>query len=73
MKKVGLIIFVIGVLITIFTGVNYVTKEVVLDAGRLNVTRDVNHDFSWSPFFGIIILTIGVAIFVVGIRKDKGK
>ena len=41
MKKAGLIIFAIGIVITIFTGLNYTTKEVVLNSGNMNLTRDV--------------------------------
>jgi hypothetical protein len=72
MKKAGLIIFAIGVIVTIFTGLNYTTKEVVLNSGNMNLTRDVEHGFSWSPVIGIIIMLIGVAIFVRGYNQQKG-
>lgn len=72
MKKAGLIVFAIGIIVTIFTGLNYTTKEVVLNAGDMNITRDVNHGFSWSPFIGVAIMIIGVAIFVRGYNQQKG-
>lgn len=71
MKKAGLIIFAIGVVVTIFTGLNYTTKEVVLNSGDMSITRDVNHGFSWSPVIGVIIIIIGVAIFVRGYSQQK--
>lgn len=71
MKKAGLIIFAIGIVITIFTGLNYTTKEVVLNAGDMNITRDVNHGFSWSPIIGVIIMIVGVAIFVRAFSQQK--
>ncbi len=71
MKKAGFIIFAIGLLVTIFTGLNYVTKEVVMEAGELSITRDVNHGFSWSPLIGVAILIIGAVVFVVGFKKQK--
>lgn len=71
MKKAGLIIFAIGIVVTIFTGLNYTTKEVVLNSGNMNLTRDVNHGFSWSPVIGVAIMIIGVAIFVRGYSLQK--
>jgi hypothetical protein len=71
MKKAGLIIFAIGIIVTIFTGLNYTTKEVVLNSGNMNLTRDVEHGFSWSPVIGIIIMLIGVAIFVRAYSLQK--
>lgn len=72
MKKAGLIIFAIGMIVTIFTGLNYTTKEVVLNAGDMNITRDVEHGFSWSPVIGVIIMLIGVAVFVRGYNHRSG-
>jgi len=71
MKKAGFIIFALGLLITIFTGLNYVTQEVVVEAGNLNITRDTSHGFSWSPLIGIAIMCIGVGIFVGGFRRKS--
>lgn len=71
MKKVGLIIFAFGLLVTIFTGLNYVTKEVVINSGDVSITKDVNHGFSWSPLIGIAILTVGVILVVLGFKRQK--
>ena len=40
MKKAGIIIIVIGLVITLITGFNFVTKEKVLDVGELQITRE---------------------------------
>ena len=71
MKKAGLIILVFGLLITLFTGLNYVTQEVVMEAGDLSITKDRNHGLTWSPLVGIVVMILGGAIFVAGIRKDN--
>jgi hypothetical protein len=70
MKKAGFLIFAFGLLITIFTGLTYVTKEVVLDAGDLSIPRDEGHAFTWSPLIGIGIMLIGGAIFITGVKRD---
>ena len=67
----GFIVFAIGLLITIFTGLSYVTKEVVVNSGDLSLTRDVNHGFSWSPLIGVAVMIVGAVIFAAGFRKQK--
>lgn len=69
MKKAGFIIFAIGIVITIFTGASYVTKEVVIESGDLSITRDASHGLSWSPLIGVGIIILGVAIFIAGLKK----
>lgn len=71
MKKTGFLIFALGLLITIFTGLTYVTKEVVVDAGDLSITRDEDHVVTWSPLVGVVVMLVGGAIFVSGIRRDR--
>jgi hypothetical protein len=71
MKKTGFLIFAFGLLITIFTGLTYVTKEVVVDAGDLGITRDQGLAFIWSPLIGVGVMLIGGAIFVAGIKRDR--
>jgi hypothetical protein len=71
MKKAGLIVFAIGLLITVITGINYVSREVVVESGDLTLTRDVNHGFSWSPVIGIALMVVGGMIFISGFRRQK--
>ena len=70
MKKAGVIIFAIGILITIYTQISYVTKEVVLESGELSITRDATRGFSWSPLIGVCLIILGVGIFIGGMRRQ---
>jgi hypothetical protein len=69
MKRAGIIILVIGLLITIFTVFNFVTKEKVVDIGNLEITKDTNHRLSWSPFIGIAVMLIGGVVIIYGIKR----
>ena len=55
MKKAGVIILVIGLVITFITGFNFVTKEKVLDVGELQITPDKQHSLAWSPLVGVVL------------------
>ncbi|MCX6175565.1 MAG: hypothetical protein NTZ27_12500 [Ignavibacteriales bacterium] len=68
-KTIGLIILVIGLLMTLYTGFNYVTREKVVDIGSIQITKDEDHTASWSPFIGIGVMVIGGVVFLSGKKK----
>lgn len=59
MKTTGIIVFVIGLVLTIFTTFQFYTKEKVVDLGIVEVTREKPHTFNWSPFVGVTLMGIG--------------
>jgi LPXTG-motif cell wall-anchored protein len=63
MKKVSIVIFLVGLVLTIFTTVTYFTKEKVVDIGKIEISRDKPHSFNWSPFLGIAIMGVGGILY----------
>jgi hypothetical protein len=59
MKKIGIIIIVIGLGLTIFTAFTFFTREKVVDIGKIQITRDEPHHLNWSPLAGIAVMVIG--------------
>jgi hypothetical protein len=70
MKTAGIILLIVGLLMTLYTGFTYVTKEKVLDVAGLELTRDDHHSISWQPYVGLGAMVIGGVIFVLG-RKQS--
>ena len=70
MKQTGIALLIIGLLITAFAGFKYVTKEKVVDIGKLEITRDKNHFLAWSPFLGLAIMLAGGGVLFYGIKKQ---
>jgi len=66
MKKAGIIILTFGLILTLFTGFDYVTKEKIVEIGDLEITADKTNTASWSPMIGIAVMTVGGVIFFVG-------
>ncbi|MFA7227727.1 MAG: LPXTG cell wall anchor domain-containing protein, partial [Melioribacteraceae bacterium] len=64
-----IIIIIIGLLMTIYTGFDYVTKEKVVDIGSVEITADKEHSANWSPFIGIGTMIIGGVLFISGRKK----
>ncbi|MDD3568555.1 MAG: hypothetical protein PHT92_09170 [Bacteroidales bacterium] len=69
MKKIGIIILGIGLLITIVTSVSFVTREKVVDVGDINISRNKNHSLAWSPIVGIVAMVVGGGLLLIGLKK----
>lgn len=69
MKKVGIIIMILGLVLTIFTTVTFFTRESVAKIGDLNITANKRHHLNWSPLIGIAVIGIGGLITWQGSKK----
>lgn len=69
MKRTGIIVLVIGLVITVFTGFNFMTREKVVDLGKLEITQNKKHGISWSPVIGIIVMVVGGGMVLFGTVK----
>lgn len=64
MKKIGVLLVAIGLLMIVYTGFNYVTKDKVVDLGPIEINAETNHPVQWSPIVGVLLLVGGIVIFV---------
>lgn len=70
MKILGIIILVLGLAITIITGLSFVTKEKVVDIGDMEIRRDKKHSLTWSPIAGVVVMVIGGGLIIWGFKKQ---
>ena len=68
-KSIGIALIVIGIVMTIYTGFNYVTTEKVVDLGPIQINKEQNHPVQWAPIVGVIIIVIGGFLVVKGSSK----
>ncbi len=71
MKIAGVILLIAGLLMTLYTGFTYFTKEKVVDLGEIQITRDKEHSVNWQPYVGIGVMIIGGALFVISRKKPR--
>ncbi|MES2619550.1 MAG: hypothetical protein V4615_01775 [Bacteroidota bacterium] len=69
MKAVGIILLVLGLGLTVFTGYTFFTKEKVVDIGKIEITKEKPHSFSWSPILGIVLMGAGGLVLWQASRK----
>jgi len=70
MKTAGIIILILGLLMTVYTGFTYVTKEKVVDLGELEITKDKDHTVNWQPYMGIGVMVIGGVVLILSRKKS---
>jgi hypothetical protein len=69
MKTAGIVILLIGLLMTLYSGFTYMTKEKVVDLGPVEVTKDKEHNVEWQPYVGIGVMLVGGSILVFGRKR----
>jgi hypothetical protein len=66
MKTFGIFLAAIGLIMMIYTGFNYMTKEKVVNIGPIEINKETNHPVKWSPIVGAVLLVGGIIIIVTG-------
>lgn len=63
-KPLGIVLIIVGAIMIIYTGFNYVTTEKVVDLGVIKINAEKNHPVQWSPIVGVVLLVGGVVVMV---------
>lgn len=71
MRKAGIIILIVGLIITVITGFNYVTEETIVKIGEMEITADRTHSTDWSPLAGVIVMVAGGVVYMVGGKEQN--
>lgn len=70
LRPLGIVLSIIGIVMIIYTGFNYVTTEKVVDLGPIKINAEKNHPVQWSPIVGIALLIGGIVIVLID-KKAK--
>ena len=69
MKTTGIVLIGLGIIMMIYTGFNYVTKEKVVDLGPIQINAEKNHPVQWSPIVGLVLIIGGIVVVAVDKKK----
>ena len=69
MKSFGVIILVLGIIMTTLTGFNIVTRKKVVDLGSVEINKEEKTPVYWSPVTGGILIVVGAVLVIAGKRK----
>jgi len=65
MKNIGIGFVILGILMMIYTGFDFVTKEKVVDVGPIEINKEKNHKANWSPVVGVLMIVGGITMVVL--------
>jgi hypothetical protein len=71
MKTLGILLIVIGAIMTVFTGFNLITKKEVADVGPIEINKTEKTPVYWSPITGAILLVAGVVIVATSRKSSR--
>ena len=66
----AVVLIVLGLAAFAYRGISYTTREKVVDLGPIQVTTEKTKTLPLPPIFGAIALISGLAVLVIGGRKQ---
>ena len=69
MSIIGVVLIVLGLAALACQGINYTTRETVIDIGPLHATADRTRTVPLPPVVGGIAIVGGIALLIVGARR----
>jgi len=65
MKLVGIVLIVLGVLALVYQGIQYTTRDKLIDIGPLKVTATEKKNIPLPPIVGGVAIIAGIALILV--------
>ena len=65
----AIILFIVGIVAFAYQGIQYTSKEKVVDLGPVQVTTEKTSTFPLPPIVGGIALVGGIVLLLVGNKK----
>lgn len=69
MRNFGVVVIVLGILMTTLTGFNIITKKKVVDLGSVEINKTEKTPVYWSPITGGILIVVGAVLVLAGRKK----
>lgn len=69
MKNLGIVLVIIGVVMMLVTGFNFVTKDKVAEVGPLEINKEKDHPIQWSPIIGGVLLIGGIILIATDNKR----
>jgi hypothetical protein len=67
---IAIILIAVGIVAFAYQGINYTTREKVVDIGPIQMTADKTKTIPLPPIVGAIALVGGIVLLVTGSRKS---
>jgi hypothetical protein len=68
-KVAAILLIAIGIIAFVYQGINYTTREQVIDLGPIHMTAEKTRTIPLPPLVGAIALVSGIVLLVGGRKK----
>ena len=68
-SMVGIVLIVLGLAALAYQGINYTTRETVIDIGPVHATAERQRTLPLPPVVGAVAVVGGIVLLVTGSRK----
>lgn len=65
-RTLGIVLIALGLIGIVWGGVDYTTRQKVVDVGPLHVSREKTHTLPLPPIAGAVLLIGGIALLIAG-------
>ncbi len=69
MTLLGIVLIVIGVVVLVYQGITYTSREKVLQIGPIEATKKTEKTVPLPPLLGGAVLAGGIVLVVMGAKK----
>lgn len=69
MRTFGIVLIVIGLIMLFVPGIDFTTREKVIDAGPIQVTADKKNEIGWPTYAGGVVAAVGLVLVFVNKKK----
>ena len=70
MRAFGIGLVILGIMMFVYTGINFITTKKVVDIGPIKIDKEENHPIQWSPIVGVILVLGGIGLVIKG-KNDR--
>jgi len=71
-KSVGYVLVVVGLVVMIWGGFGFKTRETIIDLGPIHATKETTHPLPYAPIIGGLVFVGGIAVILSGRRRSTG-
>jgi len=69
MSLAGALLIVLGLVALVYQGINYTSRETVIDIGPVHASANRQRTLPLPPVLGIAAVAGGVVLLIAGVRK----
>lgn len=69
MKTLGIVLIVVGIIMLFVPGIDFTTREKVIDAGPIQVSADKENNVNWPTYAGGIVTAAGLVLVFMSRKK----